>query len=125
MGAVRALPCLGAEDAPQREHSLRAVFNALRYLVRCGVSDIGDWIGALPPQAQAARAMLYTMVGDPQTDRDALAATSPYGTPPGSRPGRGDKVRSASGFPCRFVCSLVQSFPSLAPQTAPRVRRLE
>lgn len=51
-------------------------------LYRCGiadsgVSDIGDWIGALPPQAQAARAMLYTMVGDPQTDRDALAATSP------------------------------------------------
>jgi transposase len=27
------------EDAPQREHSLRAVFNALRYLIRVG----GAW----------------------------------------------------------------------------------
>ena len=27
------------EDAPQREHSLRSVFNALRYLIRVG----GAW----------------------------------------------------------------------------------
>ncbi len=24
------------DDAPQRDHSLREVFNALRYIVRCG-----------------------------------------------------------------------------------------
>lgn len=51
-------------------------------LFRCGiddsgVSDIGDWLSALPPQAQAARQMLFTMVGDPQADGDALAAVSP------------------------------------------------
>src|SRR5438874_9130790 len=28
--------CLMREDAPQREHSLREVYNALRYLVRAG-----------------------------------------------------------------------------------------
>lgn len=37
------------EDAPQREHSLRAVFNALRYLVRSGCgwrmlpNDLPPW----------------------------------------------------------------------------------
>jgi dipeptidyl aminopeptidase/acylaminoacyl peptidase len=51
-------------------------------LYRCGiddsgVSDIGDWLNALPPAAEAGRAMLYTMVGHPDTDRDALAAVSP------------------------------------------------
>src|SRR5437764_12275120 len=39
------------EDAPQREHSLRAVFNALRYLVRVGgawrmlPNDLPPWKG--------------------------------------------------------------------------------
>lgn len=51
-------------------------------LFRCGVddsgvTDIGDWLSSLPPQAQAGRAMLYAMVGDPENDRDALAAVSP------------------------------------------------
>ena len=39
---------LGREDAPQREHSLRAVFNGLRYIVRTG----NQWRfmpGDLPP----------------------------------------------------------------------------
>jgi transposase len=30
--------CLMKEDAPQRQHSLREVFNALRYFVRSGVA---------------------------------------------------------------------------------------
>jgi dipeptidyl aminopeptidase/acylaminoacyl peptidase len=51
-------------------------------LYRCGiadsaVSDIGEWLSTLPPRAHAVREMLYTMVGDPKTDRDALAAVSP------------------------------------------------
>ena len=33
---VAAYLCLMKEDAPQREHSLRAVFNALRWMVRAG-----------------------------------------------------------------------------------------
>jgi Transposase and inactivated derivatives len=45
------------EDAPQREHSLRAVFNALRYLVRSGCgwrmlpNDLPPW-PAVQQQAQ-------------------------------------------------------------------------
>ena len=42
----------------------------------CGVSDIGDWLNRIPPQAPA-RAMLFTMVGDPEKDREALAEVSP------------------------------------------------
>jgi dipeptidyl aminopeptidase/acylaminoacyl peptidase len=43
-------------------------------LYRCGIddsglSDLGDWLSALPPQAQNVRAMYYAMVGDPQADR--------------------------------------------------------
>lgn len=36
------------EDAPQREHSLRAVFNALRYLVKAGCGW-RMWLNDLPP----------------------------------------------------------------------------
>ena len=41
--------CLMKEDAPQRQHSLRAVFDALRYLVRAGcpwrllLNDLPPW----------------------------------------------------------------------------------
>ena len=41
--------CLMKEDAPQREHSLRSVFNALRYMVRAGCpwrllpNDLPPW----------------------------------------------------------------------------------
>lgn len=41
--------CLMKQDAPQREHSLREVFNALRYIVRSGVpwrmmpNDLPPW----------------------------------------------------------------------------------
>ena len=40
------------------------------------MSDIGDWLNRIPPQAPA-RAMLFTMVGDPEKDREALAEVSP------------------------------------------------
>ncbi len=43
----------------------------------CGVSDIADWLDALPPAAQAAKAMLHAMVGNPETERTALDAVSP------------------------------------------------
>ena len=42
------------EDAPQREHSLRAVFNALRYLIRVGGAWRGIVWGAAPVGAIAA-----------------------------------------------------------------------
>jgi hypothetical protein len=43
------------EDAPQREHSLRSVFNALRWLIRAGaphapqrLSTVGDGLSSEP-----------------------------------------------------------------------------
>jgi transposase len=45
------------EDAPQREHSLREVFNGLRYVIKSGVDcrdiphDLPPW-WAIYPQAQ-------------------------------------------------------------------------
>lgn len=51
-------------------------------LYRCGIDDSGvtdlnAWLNTLPPQAQAARAMFFTMVGNPATEEEALAARSP------------------------------------------------
>lgn len=51
-------------------------------LFRCGmadssVTDIGEWLGALPPQAHAIKSMLFTMVGDPVSDAEVLSAVSP------------------------------------------------
>ena len=42
---------LMSEDAPQREHSLREVFNGLRYIVRIGMQwrMMPNWALPMPP----------------------------------------------------------------------------
>ena len=44
---------LVAEAAPQREQSLRELFNAIRYVTRYGIPGVG--IGVEPQQAQMSR----------------------------------------------------------------------
>ncbi len=63
--------CLMKEDAPQREHSLRAVFDALRYVVRVGYpwrllpNDLPPWqIVHQQAQRWLAARVLETMVHD-------------------------------------------------------------
>lgn len=56
-GFVAAYLTLMTEDAPQREHSLREVFNGLRWMVRSGSSwrlmphDLPPWASGLPTNA--------------------------------------------------------------------------
>lgn len=63
--------CLMREDAPQREHSVREVFNALRYLVRSGCSwrmlpnDLPPWSAVFQQTQRWLRAGVFeAMVHD-------------------------------------------------------------
>jgi transposase len=90
---------LMTEDTPQRDHSLREVFNGLRWIVRAGAAwrlmphDLPPW-HTIYPQSQrwltagvfetmvpALRAVLRRAAG-----RAAMAGVAPGGVVPPSRP---------------------------------------
>src|ERR1700747_1161208 len=56
------------EDAPQREHALRAVFNGLRYIVRTGnqwrfmPGDLPPWTAVYQPTQRWVRAGVFEMM---------------------------------------------------------------
>src|SRR3954453_16251856 len=80
--------CLMREDAPQREHPLRELFNAVRYMVKTGVTwrylpnDFPPWTRRLPAGAAVAAGRLFR-AGRPRPAGDRAgagrAATRPVG----------------------------------------------
>ena len=65
---VASCLCLMKEDAPQREHSLRAVFNALRWMVRAGApwrllpNDLPPWQVVHQPAQRWLRAGVFEAI---------------------------------------------------------------
>jgi len=64
-GVVASYLTLIKQDAPQREHSLREAFHALRWLARAGAPwqllphDFPPWSGVLPAVSTLERGRLF------------------------------------------------------------------